>query len=335
MIQTTEDLTLELARLEQDLAFEKHFLDYYKNNVGEEHMDFAMKLADASAKSAYDDKMKRAREIRKELTEREEIINFHLTRLETPSGLMTLDKYICLMNKLKDSLSSLMNDIKDKRNEEGLAFHNTSPIHFMGTTPGSLNIRLGVLRNEGLFKDDDTVRHQELFYLTGKEFLRVLNSINKKKPQDRLDSWSEKTTFTFKNLYTEIKNQNLDMDAHWLNEEKAPIIHVPHENIRDITHTLNNYYEKRLIEAANAKEQIITGTFVEISLEKGKFRFLPEKRPGTNASFRAIEVLFDKEKTHPFNKDINYLAPVSHTIRIHEDGNRKNKVCYVFDGFKK
>lgn len=154
MIQTTEDLTLELARLEQDLAFEKHFLDYYKNNVGEEHMDFAMKLADASAKSAYDDKMKRAREIRKELTEREEIINFHLTRLETPSGLMTLDKYICLMNKLKDSLSSLMNDIKDKRNEEGLAFHNTSPIHFMGTTPGSLNIRLGVLRNEGLFKDE-------------------------------------------------------------------------------------------------------------------------------------------------------------------------------------
>lgn len=30
MIQTTENLTLELARLEQDLAFEKHFLDYYK-----------------------------------------------------------------------------------------------------------------------------------------------------------------------------------------------------------------------------------------------------------------------------------------------------------------
>lgn len=334
MIQTTEDLALELARLEQDLAFEKHFLDYYKNNVGEENMDFAMKLADASARRAYEDKMKGAREIRRELTEREEIINFHLTRLETPSGIMCLDKYICLMNKLKDSLSSLMTDIKYKRTEEGMSFHNTGPIHFMGTTPGSLNIRLGVLRNAGLFKDDDTVRHQELFYLTGKEFLRILYTINEKTPKDGLDSWSEKTTFTFKNLYTEIKNQNLDMDTHWLNEEKAPIIHIPHENIKDITHALDSYYEKRLIDAANAKEQTLTGSFVEISLEKGKFRFLPEKRPGTKASSRAIEILFDKEKAHPFDKDINYLAPGSHTIRIHEDGNIKNKVCYVFDGFK-
>ena len=333
MNRTTEDLTLELARLEQDLAFEKHFLDYYKNNAGEEHMDFAMKLADASARAAYEDKMRRAREIRKELTEREEIINFHLTRLETPSGLMTLDKYICLMNKLKDSLTSLMTDIKDKKIEEGISFHMTGPLHFMGTTPGSLNIRLGVLRNDGLFKDDDTLRHQELFYLTGKEFLHVLYSINQKKPQDRLDSWSEKTTFTFKNLYTEIKNQNLDMDAHWLNEEKAPIIHVPHENIKDITYTLDRYYEKRLRDAANAKEKTITGTFVEISLEKGKFRFLPEKRPG-DCSSKPIEIFFDKNKAHPFDKDINYLAPASHTIRIHEDGNRKNKVCYVFDGFK-